>query len=267
MLWEELNAVQFEEAVEKSRGVCVINIGAIEKHGTHLPVGTDMYIGRKLVEEAARIEPVVVFPYYSFGKVVEARPFPGAIALGPDTIFALLGAVCDEIRRNGFKKIVIFNSHGGNPAFTKFFAHGTLAQKKDYAVYIVETPFTPDEKVEIDALMGSDEPDSHGGNHETSMIMAIRPELVNMNQIEEAGLITYDRLDFLGEHNAYTAISWYAAHPTQQSGRPFDANKRAGQRELEIRAARLAEAFKVIKDDDLTLKLQDEYFALSLNRL
>lgn len=63
MYWEELTADDFAEAV-KSTGVCVIPMGVVEKHGNHLPLGTDMIIGRTIAEMAARLEPFVIFPYY-----------------------------------------------------------------------------------------------------------------------------------------------------------------------------------------------------------
>src|SRR5690554_4628985 len=121
MLWEELTAPEFEKAREKAKGVCVVPFGVIEKHGTHLPLGTDMIIARRVAEDLAKEEPVVLFPYYYFGQIFEARHVPGTIAVKPDLLFGLLDEVCDEIARNGFDKIVLLNSHGGNPMLIKYF--------------------------------------------------------------------------------------------------------------------------------------------------
>ena len=89
MYWEELTADDFVEAV-KSTGVCVIPMGVVEKHGSHLPLGTDMIIGRTIAEMAARLEPFVIFPYYYFGQINEARHVPGTIAVSPELQMKLL---------------------------------------------------------------------------------------------------------------------------------------------------------------------------------
>lgn len=112
MLWEELTAGEFEKAREECKRTCIIPLGVIEKHNGHLPLGTDMLIGRKVAEEAAKREPVVIFPYYFFGQINEARHTPGTIAIRPDLLFSLLDEVCSEICRNGFNKIGILSSHG-----------------------------------------------------------------------------------------------------------------------------------------------------------
>lgn len=67
MYWDELTADHFAEAVQETK-VCVIPMGVVEKHGSHLPLGTDMIIGRTIAEMAAKIEPFVIFPYYCFGR-------------------------------------------------------------------------------------------------------------------------------------------------------------------------------------------------------
>src|SRR4030042_5310464 len=71
--YEELTAPDFIEAVEKSQGVCVIPMGIMEKHGPHLPLGTDMINIREIVNRAAMREFVVVFPPFYFGQINEAK--------------------------------------------------------------------------------------------------------------------------------------------------------------------------------------------------
>ncbi|MCL1888731.1 MAG: creatininase family protein, partial [Kiritimatiellaeota bacterium] len=69
MNWEKLNIVEFHEAVAKSKGVCLLPMGCLEKHGDHLPLGTDLLCAREVAFRAADIEPAVVFPNYPFGQV------------------------------------------------------------------------------------------------------------------------------------------------------------------------------------------------------
>jgi len=97
MNWEELTANQFPEAVAKAGGVCLLPLSCIERHGHHLPLGTDMFIGHDLCRRAAALEPAIVFPDLIFTQILEARHYPGTVALDPDLILRLLDNVCREI--------------------------------------------------------------------------------------------------------------------------------------------------------------------------
>ena len=69
MRWEDLSGDQFAAAVKACDGVCLVALSVVERHGHHLPVGTDMYIGREICARAAALEPALVFP---------DNPFTGA---------------------------------------------------------------------------------------------------------------------------------------------------------------------------------------------
>src|SRR3974377_413653 len=75
--WEELTAGDFREAIAKSQGPCVLPFGILEKHGPHLPLGTDLLNVRYVVEHAAQQEYVVIFPEYFAGQIFEARSAAG----------------------------------------------------------------------------------------------------------------------------------------------------------------------------------------------
>src|SRR5512136_3084918 len=114
MRCEELTSDQFPPAVAAAQGVCLLPTSCIERHAHHLPLGTDMFIGRELCRRAAELEPAIIFPDYIFTQIFEARHVPGTISIEPDLIFQLLDNVCSEIARNGLEKIVLVNAHGGN---------------------------------------------------------------------------------------------------------------------------------------------------------
>ena len=115
MLWENLREEEFLPMLEQTNGVCAMAIGCMEKHGQHLPLGTDTLKGGKILELAAEREPVCVFPKMYFGDVQgvrrsKARPGKyGYIGLSGELLLKLLQECCDEIGRNGFKKILLFN--------------------------------------------------------------------------------------------------------------------------------------------------------------
>src|SRR5215475_2288363 len=184
MRWEELTSDQFEQF--SKIGVCLLPLSCIERHAHHLPLGTDMYIARELCRRTAEIEPVVVFPDFIFTQILEAQHVPGTIAIDPDLIVTLLENVCREIARNGFKKIVIVNAHGGNNSLIHFFNQRQLATPRDYVVYVAEPPLAPEDQAAVKAQWET-QVDGHAGEGETSMILATRPDLVHRDQLRSDG--------------------------------------------------------------------------------
>ena len=119
--WDELTASDWPKALEKSARTAILPIGILEKHGPHGPIGSDLIQSREVAARAAKTEYAVVFPDYFYGQIYEARHQPGTFALPSRLIWDLLDATCEEMARNGFTKILIVNSHGGNPNFLRFF--------------------------------------------------------------------------------------------------------------------------------------------------
>src|SRR5271166_2506328 len=85
--WEELTAADFREGVHRSQGTCLLPFGILEKHGAHLPLGTDLLDVRYVATLAAQKEYTVVFPAYYFGQINEARNQPGTICYSPEVIW------------------------------------------------------------------------------------------------------------------------------------------------------------------------------------
>ena len=88
--WEELTAPDFVQAIHQSQGVCLLPFGIIEKHGPHLPLGTDLIDVRFAVMNAVAQEYAVVFPEYYFGQIFEAQQQPGTVAYSLSTQLTLL---------------------------------------------------------------------------------------------------------------------------------------------------------------------------------
>ena len=112
--WEELTGADFIEGIKRSQGTCLLPFGILEKHGPHLPLGTDLLDVRYASLHAAEKEYAVVFPEYYFGQIFEARHEPGTMAYSRELQLALLQETTDEMARNGCKKVLIVNGHGGN---------------------------------------------------------------------------------------------------------------------------------------------------------
>ena len=191
---EELTSPQFAKAVELSAGVCVIPIGIIEKHATHLPLGTDLYEARASVVMAAQKEYAVVFPPYYVGQIFEAMHQPGTIAYSNDLMWQMLEETCEELSRNGLKKIILFNGHGGSTYFLQYFCQSQLAAKKDYIVVLFQGG--PDQEMDrqISSLKKATL-DGHAGEEETSMMYFIRPDLVDAEAMGMESGLNQKRLD------------------------------------------------------------------------
>ena len=152
MQWENLTSPDFGEAVRQT-GVCIIPLGVLERHSDHLPLGTDFLNSHKLASLAAEKEPAVVFPPFYFGQIYEARCYPGTFTLKPILLVEVLQAVMDEIGRNGFKKIILLNGHGGNIHLLHFLAQCSLWEEKPYSVYLFERELTEARQKEWDDIL------------------------------------------------------------------------------------------------------------------
>src|SRR5437588_9891078 len=178
--WEELTASDFREGIHRSAGVCLLPFGILEKHGPHLPLGTDLLDVRYAELHAAEQEYAVVFPEYYFGQIAEARHEPGTIAYSREMQLALLQETTDEMARNGCKKIIIANGHGGNEHLLPYFAQAQLATPHDYVVYVFDerSPQSggPPKKTSLDM---------HAGESETSKMMVSRPDTVYVDRAKQ----------------------------------------------------------------------------------
>lgn len=261
MHWEELTGDQFPEAVAAAQGVCLVPLSCIERHGHHLPLGTDMFIAREVCRRAAALEPAIVFPDMIFTQILEARHCPGTIALDPDLVMRLLDNICREIARNGLHKIMLVSAHGGNGHMLAYFAQTQLAAQRDYVVYVASPPLLPDDADAV-AAQWQTTVDGHAGERETSDMLAIRPDLVALERAstDDEGM-PRQRLAHVREAGLYTGIWWYADHPTHYrgDGRPATAEK--GERVLAAQARALAAAIRAAKADTETGRLQEEFFA------
>lgn len=254
--WEELTAGDFVKAIHQSQGVCVLPFGIIEKHGPHLPLGTDLLDVRYAVMNAVNQEYAVVFPAYYFGQIFEAQQQPGTIAYSLSTQLALLQETVDEMARNGCQKIVIVNGHGGNNSLLPLFAQSQLSGPRDYVVYVFGLP---DTQVPGRPAMKSDpKNDMHAGETETANMLVARPDLVHQDRAKDESGADQHRVDL--PDNVYTGIWWYAKFPNHYSGDGSVATRELGEFDQKAWSSQIADAIKAIKADNESLKLQNEFF-------
>jgi creatinine amidohydrolase len=250
--WEELTGPDFIAAIHQSKGVCLLPFGILEKHGPHLPIGTDLFNARYVSEKAAEQEYAVIFPAYYFGQIAEARQQPGTVSYSMHMQLDLLQETTDEMARNGCKKIVIVNAHGGNLELLPYFAQVQMQTPHDYVVYVYwwnrNLPGRP-------AMHTSD---SHAGEGETSDTMVSRPDLVHRDRFTQESGADLHRLNL--PDGLYTGIWWYARFPNHYGGDASAANLQLGEWDMKTWTSGVVDVIRAVKADETSLKLQNQFY-------
>lgn len=278
MFWENLREEEFLPMLEKTHRVCAMTVGCVEKHGQHLPLGTDTLKGSRILEMAAEREEVCIFPRHYFGdlqgcqrtKAGEGTHY-GYIALSAELLLQLMRECCDEIGRNGFKKILLFSSHGGNRAFLQNFIRAVRAEKKDYEVFFFynkligpreilaeiekcgrnKFPQLTDADIQVlEDYVAAGKYDGHAGFAESAMLMGTYPELIKLDRCEvESGMSTHIA-DPLTELEIGWGGTWSVNQPNAYSGHaPIGLNQRIADAAVEISVERTVAVLKLLKDD------------------
>jgi len=254
--WEELTASDFVRALQASSGTCALPFGILEKHGPAGPIGTDLINVRYTTALAARDEYTIIFPEYYFGQIFEARHEPGTIAYSTHLQLELLQETVAEMARNGCKKIIIVNGHGGNTHLVQYFAQTQLESPKDYTVYAIL--MAPASALPAEARPSRPGVDGHAGEGEISNVMASRPELAHPERSSTESGRDQNRLEL--PQGVYTGIWWYAKYPDHYEGDSAGATTARGEAATKATAARIANAIRAIKRDEMGPKLQQEFF-------
>ena len=259
--WEELTGPDFITAIQQAKGTCLLPFGILEKHGPHLPLGTDLLNVRYAALHAADKEYAVVFPQYYFGQIFEAKHQPGTVAYSAEIQLKLLQETTDEMARNGCKKVIIVNGHGGNEHLLPFFAQAQLDTPHDYVVYVLDgersRPGGPAKK--------STGIDYHAGENETSNTLASHPDLVHLDRAKDESGADLHRQKL--PEGLYTGIWWYARFPNHYSGDGSVATKELGEWNMNGFIDYISECIRSVKADDVSLKLQNEFYEQSKHPL
>ena len=185
VLIEEMTWTEVEQALAAGKTTAVLACGAVEQHGPHLPTCTDAVLGTAIAERAARIAgTALVAPTIRPGLSEHHMHFPGSFTLRPETFVAVLTDVCESLARQGFRRVVIFPSHGGNADMMK--AHTPsiarpLAGRCEVVVSL-KGPAEVDRMLDVVAELGVTlgRAGVHAGYIETAMMLHAAPHLVQM---------------------------------------------------------------------------------------
>jgi len=183
--WAEMTWRDFERA-DMTRVIAVLPVAAVEQHGPHLPLGVDAFVNEGCVARAAAALPndlpVLFLPVQTVGVSGEHSGFPGTLTLTVETAVRAWTEIGDGVARTGCRKLVIMNSHGGNVAAIEAVALHLRMRWRMLAVHASwrrlgypDGLFSPREMAY----------GVHGGDAETSLTLALRPELVRRAQVRD----------------------------------------------------------------------------------
>ena len=276
MLWKNLLSCEFNEAVKKAKGVCAIPIGCVERHGDHLPVGCDTIWGAEFTRRAAEEAQVVVFPEMYFGEKSGAGEYPGTIIFPTTLIWQILEQSCYEIARNGFSKIVLLNSHGGNTSMLQAFARQILQKKPDFQVFVFDYGLPSLEKLLehkedfpyltledlscLEDYVKQKKKGGHGCFRETACCVDTCPELCKMENMERVDGKSIARLNGLSAHSLYSPFVWMANFPNSLSADFHEGmNERIARAIGAVQTKKAADMFRFLKEETATTEYHKEW--------
>jgi creatinine amidohydrolase len=202
-LFAEMNREQLRAAAGES--LAVMPIGATEQHGPHLPSGTDMFavesVARAAAARASGEIPVIVTPTLPFGSSHHHFIFGATLSLSTGTYYRVLCELVESLITDGFTRIFLVNGHGGNHELAELAARDMALRHPARVAAASYWTAAWSELAAIGAHRGRRLP-GHAGDFETSLVLALRPELVAAERPHREGVFESDPAGF---HPPYRA--------------------------------------------------------------
>jgi creatinine amidohydrolase len=242
--WQEIDAI----AKRDRNATAVLNVGAVEQHGPHLPLITDTLLGMEVLGAALAKLPedvtVLALPPTTFGKSVEHITFPGTLTFSGDTLRLVLRDLAQSVARSGFTKLVLLGSHGGNVGTTDDYFRD-LRMETDLRVFKIFLGGIGN----VPGLVAPEEAAiaMHSGDSETSLVRHLAPELVHMDRAE--GYVFEPTPEIGYSFKGHDVIeAWVASDlsKTGAIGNPHRSSADKGRQMFEAKASRLAELLQAI---------------------
>jgi creatinine amidohydrolase len=240
--WKQVDALPRESTL------LVLPTAAIEQHGPHLPLATDTLINNLLLgralEKLAPELPVYALPPVHYGKSNEHIGFPGTLSVSASTFMAILRDLGASISSAGFKKVVLYNTHGGNTSLIDVMARDLRAEfgLRMFALHgSGGVPFeglNPQERAY----------GFHAGEVETSFLLASMPKLVDHSAYTTNYIADIAKPELLRPENAPAIFSWLTADiaPSGVLGDPRPATPEKGERWIEEASAQIAKLLEAM---------------------
>jgi creatinine amidohydrolase len=238
LTWKQVDALPRENTV------LVLPTAAIEQHGPHLPLATDTLINSILLGAAlTRVPqeiPIYVLPAVCYGKSNEHIGFPGTLSVSSSTFMAVLRDLGASVAASGFKKLVLYNTHGGNTSLVDVMARDLRAEFGLRLFSLFGSGGA--------ALTGLGEQERtygfHAGEVETAFLLSATPELVNTAEYTVNYIADIAKPELLKPENASATFAWLTRDiaPSGVMGDPNPATAENGSLWIEEAAKKLAAA-------------------------
>ena len=235
--WLDLTTEDFRTR-DMARAIAVFPVAAVEQHGPHLPVGVDTYINEGYLARAMGLVPedldVLVLPVQAVGKSNEHLAFPGTLTFGAETAIRAWSDIGESVHRAGCRKLVFANSHGGNVAIVDIVARDLRVRLGMLTVNAAwhRLGYPAGLYSDVEARFGI-----HGGDAETSLMLAVRGDAVRMNRAENFMPRTVEmerRFKYLRATQPI-GFGWMSQdlHPAGAMGEAAEATREKGEASLE----------------------------------
>ncbi|WP_309493627.1 creatininase family protein [Candidatus Hecatella orcuttiae] len=232
-LLEEMNWKELEKALRETKTV-IVPCGSTEEHGYHLPLSTDTLIACEIARRTAERVNVLVAPPINYGVCRSTGSFPGTLTISLDALRALVEEICESLHAHGFRNIILLPGHLGAAQMVglELAAQKLVEKHQDLSMAVVRW------EEAIKKLTGTvlkDPRDGHAGEAETSLMLALKPELVRMEK-------TVDEHPRFPEHLVVAKPGDYLKSGVM--GSPTKASREKGEKILEALVREVEELVK-----------------------
>jgi creatinine amidohydrolase len=244
ILMDEMTWPEVRDGAQRDLPV-VIAVGSTEQHGPHLPLATDTILPVAVATEAAERVPLLIAPPIHFGAHSRAlsgggESFPGTLSLRATTVMKTLEEVLIALGRSGFHQLCVQNWHYENAGLLWDACDLAVERNGRLRILLLEDPMGPLSPSELDGLFPGGFPGwdvEHASIMETSMMMAVRPDLVRTDQIVDDEAQRHPSWDVIPPPPEFVPASGVLWHPSKSSAE-------LGRRFLDVAARRLALALE-----------------------
>jgi creatinine amidohydrolase len=226
-----LHEANYQQLKERSPNLVILPWGATEAHNLHLPHGTDVIEATSLAERAAELAhaagaKVIVLPTIPFGNNEQQLDQLATISFRTSTALAILTDVARSLSAQGIDRLVVLNGHGGND-----FKPLIRDVQKQFGMLIVLVNFFQIRPEVLAKIF--DEPGDHAGEMETSLILHLRPDWVNMKAAGSGSRVPF-AIEGLRQDGVWTPRPWSATHPDTGAGNPALASADKGRQYFDL---------------------------------